>query len=84
MPTKEPAPRHLPVRVSSVARGIFWTLVAAAAWIGLAHLHQGNVLGEQQLLLMLFLAVPIGAFLLSGAGQDVPEEEEIETEARGR
>lgn len=82
---EEPAPRHSPVRNPFAARGIFWVLVAAAAWLGFAHLRQGNVLGEQQLLLMLFLAVPIGAFLLSGAGQDAPEGDDIETdEAHGR
>ncbi|SCW34990.1 hypothetical protein SAMN02927924_00108 [Sphingobium faniae] len=53
-----------------------WVAFGMALLAGFACLHHRHVLGEQQLMLLLFLLLPVGAFLLSGAGQDRSEGEE--------
>lgn len=47
-----------------------WTVVMAAAAGGLYCLHQHRIMTEEQLMLLVFLLVPVAAFLLSGRGQD--------------
>ena len=47
-----------------------WTVIMAAAAGGLYCLHQHRIMTEEQLMLLIFLLVPVAAFLLSGRGQD--------------
>lgn len=50
--------------------GALWTLIMAALMLGLYALQDYRILSEEQIMLLIFLAVPIAAFVLSGAGQD--------------
>ncbi|WP_257558444.1 PrgI family protein [Sphingobium sp. CFD-2] len=54
---------------------IIWTLIMAAAAYGIYFLRHHRILTEEQLMLLLFVMVPIAAFLLSGYGQDRSAEE---------
>ena len=47
-----------------------WTVVLAAATYGLSCLRDRRILSEEQLFLVIFIAVPVAAFILSGKGQD--------------
>jgi len=57
--------------------GVMCSAIMAAIASGLYALHDHHVLSEEQILLLLFMAIPIAAFILSGAGQDrSPNDEE--------
>lgn len=49
---------------------VAWTLIMAAAAYGIYFLHQHRIATEEQLMLLIFVLVPVVAFLLSGRGQD--------------
>lgn len=50
--------------------GVISTFIMAAIFLGLHYLYRHGVMTEEQLMLLIFIAVPIAAFLLSGRGQD--------------
>lgn len=50
--------------------GATWSVIMAAIMYGLYALHDHHILSEEQIMLLIFIAVPIAAFVLSGAGQD--------------
>lgn len=47
-----------------------WTLVTAAAMLGLYYVHRQRIINEKQFILLIFIAVPVAAFLLADWGQD--------------
>jgi Na+/proline symporter len=54
----------------------FCTIVIAGSAMVFYYLEHREILNEQQLMLISFIAVPIAAFLISGAGQDTSGGEE--------
>ncbi|MFD2498760.1 hypothetical protein ACFSTI_07715 [Rhizorhabdus histidinilytica] len=46
------------------------TVLFAAAALAFYCLSEHRILSEEQLMLLLFIALPVGAFTLSGMGQD--------------
>jgi|UPI000687B481 amino acid permease len=50
-----------------------WTLVLAGLMFGLYYLNENRILSEEQIILIVFVAVPVGAFFVSGKGQDMSE-----------
>ncbi|WP_037506034.1 hypothetical protein [Rhizorhabdus wittichii] len=46
------------------------TVLFAAAALAFYGLSEHRILSEEQLILLLFIALPVGAFALSGMGQD--------------
>ncbi len=56
--------------------GALWTVIMAALMAGLYALQDYRILSEQQIILLILLAVPIAAFVLSGAGQDRTQSED--------
>jgi len=50
--------------------GALWTLAMAAGAAGLVALQKSRFLSEEMLILLIFVAVPVAAFCLSGKGQD--------------
>ncbi|WP_254515812.1 hypothetical protein [Novosphingobium sp. G106] len=55
--------------------GMIWSVVMAAIMYGLYLLHDFRVLSEEQIMLFVFIVVPVAAFVLSGAGQDRSQNE---------
>lgn len=51
-----------------------WTVILAAMAFGLYCLQEYRILSEEQLMLLILVAVPVGAFVLSGTGQDTSDE----------
>lgn len=50
-----------------------WTLLLAGLTFILYCLSEYNLLREEQIMLLIFLAVPIAAFFVSGKGQDMSD-----------
>lgn len=50
-----------------------WTVILAAMAFGLYCLREYRILSEEQLMLFILVAVPAGAFVLSGMGQDTSD-----------
>ena len=51
-------------------RGMVWTIIMAAAAYVIFFLHRRRIMTEEQLMLSIFVLVPISTFLLTGHGQD--------------
>ncbi|WP_240334431.1 hypothetical protein [Sphingobium estronivorans] len=49
---------------------VIWTFTMAVATYGIYLLHRHRIMTEEQLMLAIFIIVPVSAFLLSGQGQD--------------
>jgi hypothetical protein len=73
MPIKGQRIRQLPAGRSFFWPGVVWVVVMISAVCGLYYLHQNRIVTEEQLMLSIFVAVPVFAFLLSGKGQDISE-----------
>ena len=50
-----------------------WTLLFAGLAFALYCLSKYRLLSEEQIMLLIFLAVPIAAFFVSGKGQDMSD-----------
>ena len=50
--------------------GAIWSAIMAAIAYGLYALQDNRILSEEQIMLLIFIAVPVAAFILSGSGQD--------------
>lgn len=50
-----------------------WTLLFAGLAFALYCLSEYRLLSEEQTMLLIFLAVPIAAFFVSGKGQDISD-----------
>lgn len=50
-----------------------WTVILAAMTFGLYCLREYRILSEEQLILLILVAVPVGVFVLSGMGQDTSD-----------
>lgn len=55
--------------------GVLWTLAMAAGAAGLVALQKSRILSEEMLILLVFVAVPVAAFCLSGKGQDRSDDQ---------
>jgi hypothetical protein len=55
--------------------GALWTLAMAAGTAGLVALQNSHFLSEEMLILLVFVAVPVAAFCLSGKGQDRSDDQ---------
>jgi hypothetical protein len=55
--------------------GVLWTLAMAAGTAGLVALQKSRILSEEMLILLVFVAVPVAAFCLSGKGQDRSDDQ---------
>ncbi|MGE4429991.1 MAG: hypothetical protein AB7E05_04515 [Sphingobium sp.] len=66
---KRSAPRRRLARASFSWRGAVWTLALALCWLGLYDLAHHHALGRWHLVLLIALAVPVAAFMLSAEGQ---------------
>ncbi|HWV12043.1 MAG TPA: hypothetical protein VN110_02005 [Sphingobium sp.] len=53
----------------------FWTVAMAGVGFAIYACTQYRLLSEEQLILLVFLAVPVAAFFISGTGQDRSEIE---------
>ncbi|HEX7854827.1 MAG TPA: hypothetical protein VF503_14145 [Sphingobium sp.] len=53
--------------------GAMWSVVMAAITYGLYALQEYRILSEEQIILLIFIALPTAAFFLSGSGQDRSE-----------
>lgn len=47
-----------------------WSIVLAGLTFGLYCLSEYRILSEEQIMLLIFVAVPVAAFFISGKGQD--------------
>ena len=70
MPTKGQRAKPSVPSPSLPWRGVVWTIIMAAAAYGIFFLHRRRIMTEEQLMLSIFVLVPISAFLLTGHGQD--------------
>ena len=70
---RTPAPRHKAVNAPFFWRGALRIACFAAAALGIYGLSEAHILNEELVMLLLFVALPIAAFALSGAGQDTTE-----------
>ena len=50
--------------------GAIWSVIMAALAYGLYALQDNRILSEEQIMLLIFIAVPVAAFIMSGSGQD--------------
>ncbi|MDE8652829.1 hypothetical protein [Novosphingobium album (ex Liu et al. 2023)] len=66
---KGQAPERSPPDASFTWPRAMWTVIMAVLMYGLYCLQDYHILSEEQIMLLIFLAVPIAAFALSGAGQ---------------
>lgn len=66
---KGQAPERSPPDASFSWPRATWTVLLAALMYGLYCLHDYRILNEEQIMLLVFIAVPVAAFVLSGRGQ---------------
>lgn len=71
---KRSAPRQRLARASLSWRGVGWTLALALCWLGLHDLAHHHAFTARHLMILIFLAAPLAAFMLSGGGQDSADE----------
>lgn len=64
--------------------GALWTVIVAAAAGGIYCLYQHRIMTEEQLMLLIFVTVPVAAFLLSGHGQVQSDHIDDPSNSEGR
>lgn len=67
-------PRNRSTRASFTWGRALWTVILAGVTFGLICLSEYEVLSNAQIMLLIFLAVPVAAFLVSGWSRDESDE----------
>jgi uncharacterized membrane protein YbjE (DUF340 family) len=67
-------PRDRSTRASFTWGRALWAVILAGVTFGLICLSEYQVLSNAQIMMLIFLAVPVGAFLVSGWCHDASDE----------